>query len=84
MIRRIRTYPRMTRPISLLDFRNNYRNRKLESFTGQVYRRNNNENSRRPIRKETRKENLENEIIFLKNQFENMKCHRIDFMQEMI
>ena len=32
----------------------------------------------------TRKENLENEIIFLKNQFENMKCHRIDFMQEMI
>ena len=32
----------------------------------------------------TRKENLENEIIFLKNQFENMKCHRTDFMQEMI
>ena len=32
----------------------------------------------------TRKENLENEIIFLKNQFENMKCHRLDFMQEMI
>lgn len=32
----------------------------------------------------TRKENLENEIIFLKNQFENMKCHRLDFMQAMI
>ena len=32
----------------------------------------------------SRKENLENEIIFLKNQFENMKFHRLDFMQEMI
>ena len=31
----------------------------------------------------SRKENLENEIIFLKNQFGNMKCNRLDFMQEM-
>ena len=32
----------------------------------------------------SRKENLENETIFLKNQFEIMKCNRLDFMQEMI
>ena len=32
----------------------------------------------------SRKENLENEIISLKNQFENMKCSRREMMKEMI
>ena len=30
------------------------------------------------------KEKLEGEIISLKKEFENMKCQRLDFMQEMI
>ena len=40
--------------------------------------------SRIKMEETSRKENLENEIISLKNQFENMKCSRREMMEERI
>ena len=42
------------------------------------------ERTRIKMEETSRKENLENEIISLKNQFENMKCNRREMMEELI